>query len=144
MKKAIIRSSDNVVVNIIEFDPGSVWSPPPGHETIDVIANCRMGAVRAVDGTFAPMPPSPPPRVVDYEAFQDRFAAAELVAVTEFVDEITVVTGKPKRPALKQAVARIWARGTVDLLSARMGTFMDALVTGDAITAARKTEILTP
>ena len=144
MKKAIIRSSDNVVVNIIEFDPGSVWSPPPGHETIDVIANCRMGAVRAVDGTFAPPPAPTPPGVIDYEAFQDRFTAAEFNGATNLVEEINLANGLPKRPALKQAMARTYARGTVDLTSPRMVAFMDVLVAGGVVTVARKAEILTP
>lgn len=89
-------------------------------------------------------PNGPTPTVIPYEAFQSRFTAAEFNAATDYVEEINLTTGKPKRPALKQATARVWALGTVNLLHPATAQFMDALVVGGVLTAERKTVILTP
>ena len=85
-----------------------------------------------------------PPSIISYEAFQNRFTPAEFNAATDFVYESDLVTGKPKRRALIQGLSRAMAKNSVDLLDARTVAFMDALATGGIITAARKTEILTP
>lgn len=87
---------------------------------------------------------SPKPTVLDYETFQNRFTQVEMDAATDFCEEINLANGKPKRPQLKQGLARMYAKGTVDLMAQRTEQFLQALVTGGAITAQRKTEILTP
>lgn len=32
-RQAVIRTSDGLVVNVIELEPGANWTPPPGHST---------------------------------------------------------------------------------------------------------------
>lgn len=82
--------------------------------------------------------------VISYEAFQGRFTAAEFNAATDFVYENDPLTNKPKRRALIQGISRVLAKGMVGLLDSRTAAFMDALVAGGIIDAARKTEILMP
>ena len=53
-RKAIIRILDGVVVNVIELDLGSTWTPPPGHETRDALA-AAIGDIW--DGTQYTRPP---------------------------------------------------------------------------------------
>lgn len=31
MRAAVIRESDNTVVNVIDLEPGATWAPPAGH-----------------------------------------------------------------------------------------------------------------
>ena len=93
--------------------------------------------------TYIPIPPVKP-TTISYEAFQDRFTAAEFNAATDFVYESDLVTGKPKRRALIQGLSRAMAKNSVNLLDARTVAFLDALVAGGIITAQRKTEILQP
>ena len=88
--------------------------------------------------------PSIRPTIIPYEAFQNRFTAAEFNAATDFIYESDLATGKPKRRAMIQGLARAIAGNAVDLLGARTAAFMDALVAGGIITTTRKTEILTP
>ena len=64
--------------------------------------------------------------------------------MTEFIFEVDISIGKPKRPRLIQAFNRIMALNEVDLLGAKTEVFMDALVATGAITVQRKTEILKP
>ena len=89
-------------------------------------------------------PPVVKPTVIAYEAFQDRFTTVEFDAITDFVEEVDLTMGKPKRRALKQGMARVYAKGTVDLLAARTDAFLTALVNGGVLTAARKMEVMTP
>jgi len=84
------------------------------------------------------------PTVVSFDDFEARFDMAEWDAATDFVYETDLTTGKPKRRALVQGLARAQARNRVDLLDAKTSAFLDALVVGGVITAQRKTEILTP
>ena len=88
--------------------------------------------------------PPAPPSVISYEAFQARFTATELDASTDFVYEIGLVTGKPKRPKLLQAFNGAVARNQFDLLAPSMATWMDALVTATILTQARRDQILDP
>jgi len=140
MDKALIRDSDGVKVNVVSLSDDwtgmeGEWQVPVGHH---------------LDGDTTFNPPSPPkpsppkPTVITYEAFQDRFTAAEFNAATDFVFESDLVTGKPKRRALIQGLSRAMAKNAVDLNDARTVAFMDALVAGGIITAARKDAILTP
>lgn len=98
----------------------------------------------AKTAVLSPPPPPPNPTIISYEAFQGRFTAAEMDAVTKFVDAVDLVTGESKRPRLKQALARSWAKNNVDLADARTVAFMDALVAGGAVTQARRNAILVP
>ena len=93
---------------------------------------------------FNPLPAPPKPTVISYEDFQNRFTQVEQDLTTEYVEEINLTNGKPKRPALKQAMMRVTAKGTVDLTEARTAQFCQALVADGVITSQRKTEILTP
>ena len=81
---------------------------------------------------------------ISYEAFQGRFTTAEFNAATDFVYESDLVTGKPKRRALIQGLSRAMAKNSVKLDDVRTVAFVDALVAGGIITAARKTAILEP
>ena len=83
------------------------------------------------------------PPVISYESFQDRFTAAEFNAATDFVYESDLGTGKPKRRAMIQGLSRAMAKNSVNLLDARTIAFMDSLVTGGILTAARRDAILT-
>ena len=82
--------------------------------------------------------------VIPYEDFQNRFTTVEFDNATDFIEQVNTTTGKPARPALKQGMARVYAKGTIDLTAPRTIAFMDALVAGGVITAQRKTAILTP
>ena len=99
----------------------------------------------AYDGAIFTGPPAPAAvTVISYEAFVARFTVTEFDNATDFVEEADTTTGKPKRRALKQGMARVYAKGAVNLLDAKTVAFMDALVAGGIITSQRKTEILTP
>jgi hypothetical protein len=91
----------------------------------------------------AALPPGPKP-IVTYDEFEAKFTAGEWSASTDFVYESDLVTGKPKRRALLQGLARAQARNSVDLEDAKTAAFMGALVAGGAVTEARKDIILTP
>lgn len=84
------------------------------------------------------------PTAISYEAFQSRFTSAEFDAATDYVEEHDITNGKPKRRALKQAMARVYAKDRVDLQDPKTDAFLQALVNGGVLTAPRKVEILTP
>jgi len=81
---------------------------------------------------------------VSLEDFEGRFSSVEWDNATDFIYEVNLSTGKPKRGVLVQALARAQARNRVDLLSIKIDAFLQVLVSGDIITEQRKTEILTP
>ena len=124
------------------FPQAFVVAHPTGGE--DLQGQDYIAAPVAKTITLNPLPPPPKPTAISYEAFQDRFAALEMDAVTKFADAVDTATGDPKRPRLKQALARAWAKNTVNLADARTVAFMDALVAGGVVTAARRDAILTP
>ena len=140
MKKALCEASGRVAQIVAvgqEFPvhPSVVWRDADDGVTEQYIWNGTQ---------FVAPVPAAPPTIISYEAFQNRFTQAEQDATTEFVDEIKLADGKPKRPALKQALMRVTAKGTIDLTEARTNVFLQALVVGGVITTQRKTEILTP
>lgn len=67
MAYAVVRLSDNVVVNLVSWDGVSPWQPPEGHELVlsDV---AEIGWIRQEDGSFvAPeLLPSSLPTEQDY------------------------------------------------------------------------------
>jgi len=118
--------------------PNAFITEHPGGDTRDLLVN-------PVNGTVSIDPvPVVKPTVVTYEAFQGRFTAAELDGATDFVYEISLVTGKPKRPKLLQAFNGSVARDKFDLLAPSMALWMDALVTATILTQERRDIILTP
>lgn len=121
-----------LAVTIQETGAGDVISDsPPVYDGTNVIVTRTRSA-------------SPKPTVLDYETFQNRFTQPEMDAATEFCEEINLANGKPKRPQLKQGLARMYAKGTVDLTAQRTEQFLQALVAGGVITSQRKAELLTP
>lgn len=111
-----------------------------------------IAGTMTVTRTFSALPK---PTVISYEAFQDRFLATELDALTKYIDAVDLVTGEPKRPRLKQILGRVWARNQVHLTGsdpaevAKTSAFLDKLVAPDPptpqiITPARKAVIMTP
>lgn len=88
--------------------------------------------------------PSPTSIDISFEDFEARFTSTEWNAVTDFVYETDTTTGKPKRRALVQGLARVQARNAIDLLDSKADAFLGMLVSGGVITEARKDAILTP
>jgi len=58
---AVIRSDDNVVDNIIEWDGVAPWAPPADHYAVAMgSADVDIGYVYdPATGTFSPPPPEP-------------------------------------------------------------------------------------
>ena len=135
MRKALIEIASGKVVNVVILpedwagDTGQ-WQIPEGHKLQDA-GSAHPGDVWDGRAFVRPVIVVAPPTVISYEAFQDRFTAAEFDAATEFVDQIDLTTGKPKRPRLKQAMGRAWSSGEINLLDPRTVAFMAALVAGN-------------
>jgi len=81
---------------------------------------------------------------ITFETFEARFTPQEWDDATDFVYAADLTTGKPKRRALVQGLARAQARNNVDLLDPKTAALLSILVSGGVITAARKAIILTP
>jgi len=88
--------------------------------------------------------PAVKPTVISFDDFEARFTTQEWDDATDYVYEVSTTTGKPKRRALVQGLARAQAKNHIDLLDAKTDTFLGVLVSGGVLTAARKTTILTP
>lgn len=85
--------------------------------------------------TYPDKEAKPNPTVITYSAFRERFTSGELSAV--------------KSATLTDADCLDWAlvaaaNNAVDLAGDEVDSFLDAMVTAEAITSQRKTEILTP
>lgn len=107
--------------------------------------NVQIGwSFDGVDWTAPVVVPEPPNPIISFDLFESRFTATEWDDATDYVYEVDIVTGKPKRRVLVQGLARAQARNSVDLSDAKTDAFLGILVTGNVITAARKTAILTP
>lgn len=66
MRYAVVRLSDNVVTNMINWDGESAWQPPEGHEAIQSDL-AEIGWIRQEDDSFvAPEPIIPVPTEQDY------------------------------------------------------------------------------
>lgn len=117
-----------------------------GYEPFDPATQLRSGPVLEASPPVIRYTIStrPKPTVISYEAFQDRFTAAEFNAATDYVYESDLTTGKPKRRALIQGLGRAMAKGNIDLSDARTAAFLDALVAGGVLTQARRDAILVP
>jgi hypothetical protein len=113
-----------------------------GAETVDVVGQAVTVNRPAVDMTQDEL--NARDRRVTFDSFEGRFTTAEWDAATDYVYEVNTTTGKPKRKALVQGLARAQAQNMVDLLDAKTDAFLGLLVTGGVITAARKIIILTP
>lgn len=83
-------------------------------------------------------------RIISFDAFEARFTMQEWDDATDYVYEVDIVTGKPKRKVLVQGLARAQARNSVDLLDPKTDGFLSLLVAGGVIAAARKIVILKP
>jgi len=86
MKKALIRQSDGLVVNVIEWKLDTTWQPPDGHYIIDY-GNCSPGDTWDGSQFIPKIVPDPEPHRSSH--------ISELVAVT-------VGQAKPAR------VKRVW------------------------------------
>ena len=128
------EENDNIIVEL-DGDEVNVPVNPGNRHYAEIV---EQGIV------IAPYVAQPPESVVSFDNFEARFTAQEWDGTTDFVYEVDITTGKPKRKALVQGLARAQARNHVDLLDARTDVFMDTLVSGGVITAPRKTAILTP
>jgi len=115
------------------------------------------GTVTVIDDTVSPAPVSgkqvwdgsswgdvPKPTKLSFDDFESRFTAGEWDAATDFVYESDTSTGKPKRRALVQGLARAQSRNMVDLFDAKTDAFLAALVSGGVLTSERKAVILAP
>ena len=91
-----------------------------------------------------PRPHAPPSPVVSFDDFEGKFTGQEWDDATDYVYEVDTTTGKPKRRALVQGLARAQAENRVDLSNAKTEIFLSNLVAGGVITDSRKTDILTP
>jgi len=88
---------------------------------------------------------TPPPNpIISFDVFEARFTAQEWDDATDYVYAVDTATGKPKRKALVQGLARAQARNSVDLLDPKTDAFLTLLVAGNVITTAKKTKILEP
>lgn len=145
MRKAIINGG-GLVTNVVELPDdwtgaAGQWQIPAGHSAIDAgngsPGDSWNGSVFVKSGVVHPV-------IIPYATFVSRFTATEFDACTDFIEEIDLVTGKPKRRALKQGMARVYALGSVNLLDPRTDQFLSALVAGGIISSQRKTGIITP
>lgn len=121
-----------LAVTIQETGAGDVYSDsPPVYDGTSVIVT----RTRSV---------APKPTVISWEAFQDRFTQVELDNTTNYTEAVNTTTGLPLRPLLKQALARAYAKGTIDLTGIRTINFLSILVSAGIISGQRKAEILIP
>lgn len=154
MRKTLINSTTKVFVNNIDLPddwtgkpqvgephtPGYIpaeWSIPDGHELVDLPATqgeTWNGASfdKRVYTEF----------IITFDQFEGRFTTAEWDDATDYVYETDLTTGKPKRRALIQGLARAQTNNEVDILHAKVDAFMSALVSGGILTSTRKDEIL--
>ena len=82
VRKALIRTTDGFVVNVIEIDDASVWPVPNGHR---LQASLVAGPGDTWNGTrFVPSAPPPPPRI---NVLRDKIAAdtATIAELREFL-----------------------------------------------------------
>lgn len=137
MKIAIVRNSDNVVVNIANvpanWETSGAWSPPLGH-TARTATGAQIGYIWNGSSYAAP-PPEPGPSVISYAAFRSRLTAQELADVQ---------TAAATDPTALDLVFIALSEGTVNLEGEKVSLFLDKMVAANAITQQRKTEILTP
>jgi len=123
--------------NIGKFPDAFIVVDPPGQAS-DLIVDPVTKTV-----TLDILPPVKP-TVISYDDFEARFTVAEWNKATNWLYEVIPTTGLPKRPKMLQGYNRVIARNSVDLLDPKTNTFLNVMVTGGVITAARKTTILTP
>ena len=93
--------------------------------------------------SYAPLPVVNDP-MISFDDFEGRFTNTEWDDATDFVYEVNTTSGKPKRRALVQGLARVQARNSIDLLDPKTDTFLSILVSGGVIDEQRKIAILTP
>lgn len=82
-----------------------------------------------------PLPAPPAPTVISYVDFRARFTAQELTDVW---------AAAMADPSALDLVFIALSEGSVNLGGAKASEFLDKMVAANAITAQRKTEILTP
>ncbi len=118
------------------------WQAPAGATLYDEVPGAAKGD--SYDGTTLTKEIALTVETrVSFEDFEARFTVEEFDSATDFVYESDTATGKPKRRALMQGLARAQARNWVDLADNKTSVFLDALVTGGVITSQRKADILT-
>ena len=127
MKYAVRLDESNIVVDVTNID-----TVPDGWMDATSLPNAVMGATW--DGSKFTPPPNP--TVISAVAFLDRFTPAEQVAVQ------TAAVTNPAEIGTLLTVGMI--SGMIDLTDPKLITWIGALVTANAITSARSTEILTP
>jgi hypothetical protein len=132
-----------VKLNSIGYAPVVESAIPAGYHATGSSDVLDAGTVTRTYTTEAD-PPIPSPTVLTFDAFEGRFTGAEWDDATDFVYEVNTTTGKPKRRALVQGLARAQARNRVDLEDNKTDVFLGVLVSGGVLTAERKIEILTP
>jgi hypothetical protein len=89
----------------------------------------------AAGNTAAAAPIPPNPTVISAGAFLNRFTSAEQSAVQ---------TAANSTPSIALGLTMGLAAGTINLQSTVTSTWMQSLVTANALTSARMTAILTP
>jgi len=152
-KSATLNKDGSVA--ILRLRNSEIWRravPPHNEAELDLCApELSTGERAAILTEWAGLPiptPEPAPPIteflVSFDAFEDRFTAQEWDDVTGYVYAVDTATGKPKRKALVQGLARAQARNSVDLLDPKTDAFLTLLVAGNVITTAKKTKILEP
>ena len=94
-----------------------------------------------VIGAFVADDPDP---IISFSNFEDRFTASEWNDTTDFVYEVNPDTGAVKQRVLIQELARMTAKGNVDLTASATDDFLTKLVNGGVITSDRRDAILVP
>lgn len=90
----------------------------------------------------------PKPTVISYNDFQGRFTEDEQTAILKFLDTASIINDQKWK--LKAALERakrngVYLRGDPNTVKvAKTEAFMQALVDGGAITAAKRDTVMTP
>lgn len=130
--------ADGQVVNAIEWDGEAQYTQPTGLVAVPAPDGASPGWKWSKKKGFSPPPePPPPPKstVITALGFFGRFTPEERIAVQTATNLI---------PELGVGLINGLAAGAVDLLGETVIAWMDGLVRAGALTADRKTEILTP
>jgi len=128
-----------VAENISSFPDAFVVVDPPGQAS-DLIVDPGAKTV-----TLSVLP-IVNPSVIPFDNFESRFTTVEWGATLEFIYEVDLTTGKPKRKEMIRGLGKEIGSDRVDLLKKgpkSTDAFMTTLVNNGIISSARKTEILT-
>jgi len=141
-----LTNYNTAAASAVNGKPYLVEATREGYEPFDPSTQVRVGPVLEASPPVIryTVTTAPKPTVISYGAFQARFTALELDAITNYIFATVVATGLPVRPRVIQAYNRVVANDRVDLESPTTIGFMDGLVVAGIIDAARKAVLLTP